>query len=122
MVVYGLVFNMIPGMNPRQMKQAMKRLGIQQEELSAKEVIIRLDDREIVISNPQVTKINMAGQKNYQISGDETVRSIDTTPEINEEDIQTVMEQAETTKEEAEKAIAEANYDLAEAIMSLKQE
>lgn len=112
---------MIPGINPRQMKQAMKRLGMQQEDLDATEVIIRLADKEIVIENPQVTKINMQGQKNYQISGVETERSLDTKPELSEDDIQTVMDQAETSREDAEKAIYDANYDLAQAIMSLKK-
>ena len=108
-------------MNPRQMKQAMKRLGIQQEELEATEVIIKLADREIVIQNPQVTKVNMQGQKNYQITGEEIVRSLDTKPSLNEDDILTVMEQAKTSREDAEKAITEANYDLAQAIMNLNQ-
>ncbi len=40
---------MMPGMNSRQAKQMMKRMGIQQVELPAKEVIIRLEDKEILI-------------------------------------------------------------------------
>lgn len=111
---------MIPGMNPRQMKQAMKRLGIQQDEIDANEVIIRCDDRDIVISNPQVVKVNMAGQKTYQITGEEEERSIETNPELEEDDIQTVMQQAEVSREKAEEAIIQANYDLAEAILFLK--
>ena len=39
---------MFPGMNPRDMRMAMRKLGINQEEIDAKEVIIRLEDREIV--------------------------------------------------------------------------
>jgi nascent polypeptide-associated complex subunit alpha len=112
---------MIPGMNPRQMKQAMKRLGIQQDEIDANEVIIRCDDRDIVISNPQVVKVNMAGQKTYQITGEEEERSIETNPELEEDDIQTVMQQAEVSREKAEEAIIQANYDLAEAILFLKK-
>jgi nascent polypeptide-associated complex subunit alpha len=112
---------MIPGMNPRQMKQAMKRLGIQQDEIDANEVIIRCDDRDIVISNPSVVKVNMGGQKTYQISGEEEERSIETVPELDEEDIKTVMDQAEVSREKAKEAILEANYDLAEAILSLKK-
>lgn len=112
---------MIPGMNPRQMKQAMKRMGMQQEDIEAEEVIIKLKDKEIIISNPQVAKINMMGQKTFQISGEESERDIDTTPELSDDDISTVMEQAEVSREEAEKAILEANYDLAEAIISLKE-
>jgi nascent polypeptide-associated complex subunit alpha len=112
---------MIPGMNPRQMKQAMKRLGIQQDEIDAIEVIIRCEDKEIVISNPSVVKVNMGGQGSYQISGNEEERELDSAPEINDDDIETVMEQAEVSREKAEEAILEANYDLAEAILSLKK-
>ena len=108
-------------MNPRQMKQAMKRLGMQQDEIDANEVIIRCDDKDIVISNPSVMKVFMGGQSTYQISGEEEERQLETTPELNEDDIETVMEQAEVSREEAEKAILEANYDLAEAILSLKE-
>ena len=102
------------------MKQAMKRLGMQQDEIDAHEVIIRCEDRDIVITNPSVMKVFMGGQSSYQISGEEEERSLETQPEINDDDISTVMEQAEVSREIAEKAIIEANYDLAEAILYLK--
>ena len=103
------------------MKQAMKRLGMQQDEIDAKEVIIRCEDKDIVISNPSVMKVLMSGQTTFQISGEEEERELETQPELSDDDIETVMEQAEVSREEAEKAILEANYDLAEAILSLKQ-
>jgi nascent polypeptide-associated complex subunit alpha len=112
---------MIPGINPRQMRMAMKKLGIQQEEIAAKEVIIRLEDKEIVISNPSVTKVNMMGQDTYQVVGEESERSLSSEPEISEEDIATVAEQAGVSKEEAEQAIKDSKGDLAEAILKLKQ-
>jgi nascent polypeptide-associated complex subunit alpha len=113
---------MIPGMNPRQMRQVMKRLGIQQEDIPAKEVIIKTDDKEIVISNPQVAKVNMMGQPTWQVMGDAQERAISTEPDISEEDVKTVMEQAGCSKDEAEKAIKEAKGDLAEAILKLKED
>ena len=109
-------------MNPRQMKQAMKRMGIQQEDIPATEVIIRLTDREIVIPQPSVQKVNMMGQWTYQISGEETQRSLDSTPDINEDDIKTVMEQTGCSEEEAKKAIEDSNGDLAEAILKFTEE
>ena len=112
---------MFPGMNPRQMRQAMQRMGIQQQEIDAKEVIIRLEDKEIVISNPSVTKVNMMGQDTYQIVGEESERSLGSEPDINDEDIETVAEQAGVSKEEAEQAIKQSKGDLAEAILKLKQ-
>ena len=61
----------------------------------------------------------MMGQENFQISGEIQEREISTTPDISEEDIQTVMEQTNTDKETAQKAIEESEGDLAEAIISL---
>jgi nascent polypeptide-associated complex subunit alpha len=113
---------MIPGMNPRQMRMAMKKLGIQQEEIPAKEVIIRLEDKEIVISNPSVSKVNMMGQDTYQVVGEEHERSSSSEPEISDEDIATVAEQAGVSKEKALKTIKECKGDLAEAILKLKME
>lgn len=60
---------MIPGINPRDMQKAMKRLGITQQEIEATEVIIKTADAELVIHNPQVSKVNMMGQETFQIVG-----------------------------------------------------
>lgn len=109
-------------MNPRQMKQAMKRMGIQQEEIDAKEVIIKLEEQEIVISNPQVSKVNMMGQDTYQIVGEEEIRDLDSTPEISEDDVKTVMDQTGASEAEAKAAIEECKGDLAEAILKLKKD
>ena len=113
---------MFPGMNPRQMKMAMKKMGIKQEEIEASQVIIRLADREIVLENPSIQKVNMMGQWSYQISGDEHVRSIDNSVEITDEDIEMVASQANVSKEEAKKAIEEADGDIASAIMALSED
>lgn len=114
---------MIPGINPRDMQKAMKRLGITQQEIEATEVIIKARDLEIVIHNPQVSKVNMMGQETFQIVGTVEERHLSSgseEPEISEEDIATVMEQAGATEEEARQAIAGNNNDLAKAIMALK--
>jgi nascent polypeptide-associated complex subunit alpha len=112
---------MMPGMNPRKMAQMMKRMGIQQTEIDAIEVIIRTPDKELVIPNPQVSKVNMMGQETLQITGDIQEREIETAPSISEEDIKTVMEQANVSEEEAKAAIEENKGDLAAAIMSLQK-
>jgi len=112
---------MIPGMNPRQMQQAMKRLGIQQVEIDAKEVIIRTSDKELVFKEPQVAKVNMMGQNTYQIIGEPDERPLSAEPEISEEDIKTVMEQAGVDKKTAFNAIKKHKGDLAEAILSLQK-
>lgn len=111
---------MIPGMNPRQMKQAMKKMGMQQDDIEATEVIIRTGNSEIVFSNPSVAKVKMMGQESFQISGEYEERELDSSPEISEDDIKTVMEQANCSEEEAKKAIEENEGDLAAAIMSFQ--
>ena len=113
---------MFPGMDPRMVKQAMKKMGVQQEEIDAVEVIIRCEDKEIVISNPSVAKVKMMGEESFQITGDAEERSLDSNPEINEDDIKTVAEQTGASLEDAKAAIENNNGDLAAAIMELKED
>ena len=103
---------MFPGMNPKNMAKVMKQMGIKQEDVDADEVIIKGSEKNIIIKNAQVTKINMQGHETFQVVGA-------ITEERNEEDIKTVMDQTGCSKEEAEKALNEKG-DLADAIMSLK--
>ena len=112
---------MLPGMNPREMQKAMKRLGIRQEEIEAEEVIIRLEDKDIIIKNPNVSKVNMMGQETFQIVGNAIEMPRSTKPEISEDDIATVTEQTGCTREEASEALEEANGNLAEAILKLQK-
>ena len=108
-------------MNPKQMQQAMKKLGLKQEDIDAIAVIIRTKKEDIIITDPSVQKINMGGKINYQVSGNEEVRKIEEEIEISQEDIKTVMEQASVSKEKAEKALKENKGDLAAAILSCQE-
>lgn len=112
---------MIPGMNKRQVEQAMKKMGIQQTELDAEEVIIRTAEKDIIISNPSVAIVKMMGQESFQISGKVSEKARSSMPSISEDDIQTVMQQTSCSKDEAITAINNAKGDLAEAIISLKE-
>ena len=110
---------MFPGMNPRELQKAMQRLGMKQESIDAVEVIIRTREKEIVIENPQVAKVNLMGKETWQIIGEAKERSVQKELEITEEDIKTVMEKTKVSKEKAKKALEKAEGDLAEAILSL---
>jgi nascent polypeptide-associated complex subunit alpha len=112
---------MIPGMNPREMQKAMKRLGIKQEEIPAIQVIIKTSDSELVINNPQVSRVNMMGQETYQVMGSAEEKSISTEMEISNEDIQAVIVQAGCSEDEAREAIKNNDNDLAQAILALKK-
>ena len=112
---------MLPGMNPAMMKQAMKKMGIRQEDIDAQRVIIECSDKKIIIENPSVQKVNMSGQVSYQISGNESEEEADTMPDISEDDVEMVMNHANVDREAAIEAIADANGDLAEAILQLEK-
>src|SRR3989344_9506989 len=88
--------DMIPGMNPKMLAQAMKKMGIKQEEIQATEVIIKTPNgNDLVIRNPQVSKVNAMGQESLQIIG-----NIEELPsQISEEDVQTVVSQTKVTPE-----------------------
>ncbi len=114
---------MIPKMNPRQMEKMMRQMGIKNENIEADEVIIRCADKEIIISNPAVQKVNMMGQDSYQISGEISERNIDEdAPKFTDDDIQMVMDQTNCSKDEAEDALKETSGDIAEAILILTKE
>lgn len=110
---------MFPGMNSKQMKSAMQKMGMQQDDLDAVRVIIELSDKKLVFDAPEVSKVNMMGQASYQVAGIPREESLDAAPEINDEDIETVAEQAGVSNDVAKKAIEDAKGDLAEAIMNL---
>jgi len=102
-------------LDPKKISSMMSKLGIKQEEISAKRVIIEGEDENIIIENPQIVKIDMQGQETFQISGD--IKLEETS--LSEEDIKVVMEKTGKSRLEAEVALKQANGDLAEAILSL---
>ncbi len=111
---------MIPGMNPRDMKLAMKRLGIKQEEISATVVIIKCAEHDIVIMNPSVSKVNMMGQETFQVSGDAQVREREV--HVSDEDVQTVIAQTGKGEDLVREMIQKHEGDLAAAILELQDE
>lgn len=121
---------MIPGgrVNPRQMRQAMKRMGIEQEDLDGvEEVLIRTADKEYVIRGATVTAITAQGQKIWQVIGEPVVRDradkksaeAGKPTAIPDEDVQLVAEKAGVSEEEARKALEECGGEPAEAIIRL---
>ena len=113
---------MFPGLNPKKMQAMMKQMGINQEEIDANRVVIERDDGNIIIDNPNVVKIGMQGQENFQITGDVSegeneVEEVDNT----NDDIKTLMEKCNCLEEEAKLALEKANGDLTEAILDLSE-
>ena len=116
---------MIPGMNKKQMKQMerqMKKMGMKMEELhGAQEVIIRFEDKELIIDNPSVSLMNVMGQETYQIEGKAREVELEYEIEIPDEDVEMVANCAGVSQEKAREALEECKGDLAEAIMKLNQ-
>ncbi|MBS3058922.1 MAG: nascent polypeptide-associated complex protein [Candidatus Diapherotrites archaeon] len=111
---------MFPGMgriNPKQMAQMMRQMGIKTEELEAERVIFELKGKKLVIENPNVTAMDIQGQKTYTVMGTAKEES----KGFPEEDIEMVAEQANVSKEKAKKALEKNDGDIAAAIASLKK-
>ena len=116
------------GMSPKKMKGMLKNMGINIEELeNVIEVVVRLPDREIVISNASVAIMDAHGQRSYQISGDASERSIsadagqpaEPAPEIPDSDVDLVSAQTGASPAQSREALLEARGDLAAAILKL---
>ena len=109
---------MFPGMNPKKMQEAMKQMGISQDEIPAERVIIERNDGNIVIENPSVVKIKIQGNESFQISGE--VKEELKEP-FSEEDIKSVVEKTGCDEETAKKTLEKHNGELAEAILELSE-
>ncbi len=115
------------GVNPKQMKQAMKKMGIVQEDMEGvDEVIIKARGETYVFKKPEVQVTTMQGQKTFQVVGDHEVIKgdvpVSTEPigiVIPDEDVELVAGQANVSHEEALAALEECNGEPAEAIIKL---
>ena len=100
----------------------MKKMGMKMESLDdAREVIIKFDDKELVIENPDITLMNAMGQETYQIVGEAQERAIEEELIIPEEDIEMVASTAGVTVEDAKNALEESKGDIADAILKLQE-
>jgi nascent polypeptide-associated complex subunit alpha len=113
---------MLPrGMNPRQMNQMMRKLGINVKDIqNVEKVVILTDTLEYVFTDVEVTVMNAQGQKTYQISGNPEVK--ERKKEIPTEDIQLIVDQTGKTVEEAKEALEKTKGDIAEAILLLTEQ
>lgn len=101
----------------KQIEKMAKKMGMQMQEIDAEEVIIRTSDKEIVISNPSVSRVNMMGQDTFQISGEVSERSKE---KFSQEDVDVVKEKTGASEDEIRRVLEETG-DLAEAIIKLSE-
>ncbi len=92
------------------------------KEIDAYEVIIKTNEGDFVIEEPQVMAMEIQGQKMLQVIGE--MKKVEEKKEreeelFSEEDVQLVIQQTGCTEDEARRALEEANGEPAEAIISI---
>ena len=114
---------MLPNVDPRTMKNLMAKMGIKSSDLSAIKVTIECQGKDIVIEDPQITRIEMQGTVSFQIAGTiiEKEKPIDV--DITDDDIDTVKRATGISDIDVIKAALKTSRgDIAKAILSLKPE
>jgi nascent polypeptide-associated complex subunit alpha len=109
------MFGFGKGIDQKKMQALMKQIGVSQQEIDSKKVIIEKEDGKIIIENPVVTKISFQGQESFQISGEIKEEIFG----FSEEDIETVMKKTGVKREKAIEALKNSSGDLAKAILEL---
>lgn len=112
---------MMPNIDPRTLKSMMAKMGIKSSELNADKVVISCADKDIVITDPQITMIEAQGTKSFQIAGTITENEKSVSIEISEDDVKMVMESSGASEDDARKALEDSNGDIAKAILELKK-
>lgn len=112
-------------MNPREAKRMMQRMGMNMGGLdNVEKVIIRTRSKEITIEQPDVSVLEMQGQKIFQIIGgkidERAAESKVSQFSVSEEDVMLVADQTGKSLEEAKRALEECEGDLAKAILLLQ--
>lgn len=108
---------MFGGMNPKQMQGMMKKMGISQQPIRATKVIFETEEGDLVIDNPDVTKITMSGQETYQVVGEAILLE---GKQYNEEDVKMIIDQTGIDREIALEYLQKNGGDIAAAILELK--
>jgi len=112
---------MMPGrMNPRQLNQMMKKLGINIKNIeNVEKVIIQTDLKEYIFDHAEVTVMEAQGQKTFQITGNPKIK--DREEDTLKDDVKLVMDQTGKSETEVRKALEETKGDIAEAIVKLSE-
>ncbi|MBS3050971.1 MAG: nascent polypeptide-associated complex protein [Candidatus Aenigmarchaeota archaeon] len=101
--------------DPKKVEQIMKKLNMKVQQIPAEEVIIKMKEKKIIISNPEIMLADMMGREVYQISGDVSESVL-----VNEDDVRMVMDKTGQDRDTVVKKLEELDNDLAKAIMELK--
>ncbi len=112
----------MPNIDPRALKEMMAKMGIKTSEIDAQSVTIHCADKDLVITNPQVTRIEAQGSVSFQVVGNVQEKMPLAVTEITDDDIKFVMEKTGVSdKERVRTALRASNGDLAAAILALTE-
>jgi len=114
--------------NPREQRRMMQRMGMNMDAVAdVEQVIIKTRSKEITIEQPEVSILEVQGQKIFQVIGGKVTegapqRTAPTASKsvVSEADVQLVADQTGKSVEEAKKALEECDGDLAKAILLLQ--
>ncbi|UCH89544.1 MAG: nascent polypeptide-associated complex protein [Thermoplasmata archaeon] len=113
------------GMNPRQMKQMMRKMGMTIDEVSdVEEILIKTATQDYVFKDAEVTIIDIQGQQTFQIVGTPEIvakESEEGGSVVPQEDVELVAAQANVSLEDARQALEECGGNPAEAIVKLME-
>jgi len=112
---------MMPGnINPKKMKQMMKQLGMQMEQIEdVQRIVIYTPKGNYIFDAADVTAMTMQGVTTYQVAGEARFEAA--APEIPDDDVQLVAEQAGVSPEAAREALVLCRGDIAEAILKVSK-
>jgi nascent polypeptide-associated complex subunit alpha len=110
-------------MNPREARRMMQRMGMNLGAMpEVEQVVFKTSTKEIIVENPEVTVMEMQGQKIFQVVGERiTEKALEKAVKIPEEDVQLVATQANVSPDQARAALEQTKGDLAQAILLLSQ-
>ena len=113
---------MMPNIDPRALKDMMAKMGIKTSDINAQSVTIHCADKDIVITNPQVTRIEAQGSVSFQVVGNVQEKMPLATTEITDDDIKFVIEKTGVNDpDKVRMALRASNGDIAAAILALTE-
>ncbi|MFQ5920541.1 MAG: nascent polypeptide-associated complex protein [Nitrososphaerales archaeon] len=104
----------------RELRRMLGKMGLDMNQLNnVEEVVIRTNEKEIIVRSPTVAELKGQDSTIFQVVGDDIEEKQREVPKFKDEDVMLVAQQAGVSKEAALQALTEAQGDLAKAILSL---
>jgi len=98
----------------------MKQIGMQMEPIEdVQKLIIYTKKGNYIFDSAEVTAMTMQGITTYQVAGQ--VRFEPAVPDIPDDDVKLVSEQAGVSRDAAREALISCNGDIAEAILKVSK-